>query len=78
MVKQIKLLQIVLKAYNLKSTVVSFKTLIQNFEGATILNHLTDDVCNLYERNLIPVKQVVLYGWKGNFMLINICRRTIS
>ena len=41
--------------------VVSIKTLIQNFEGATILGHVTDDVSNLYKWIFLPPKQVVLY-----------------
>ena len=28
---------------------VSFKNLIQNFEGATVLDHVVDDVSSLYE-----------------------------
>ena len=41
--------------------VVSFKILIRNFEGATILGHMTDDVSSLYEQNFLPVNQIILY-----------------
>ena len=40
---------------------VSFKNLIQNFEGATILDHVIDDVSILYEWNFLSAKQVILY-----------------
>ena len=42
-------------------TFVSFKNLIQNFEGATILDHVIDDVSSLYEWNVLTAKQVILY-----------------
>ena len=41
--------------------VVSFKILIQNFEGATILGHVTGEVSSLYKWNFLPAKQVLLY-----------------
>ena len=41
---------------------VSFKILIQNFEGATILGHVIEDVSSLYEWNFLPTKQVILYN----------------
>ena len=41
--------------------VVSFKILIQNFEGDTVLGHVTDDVSSLYKWNFLPIKQVILY-----------------
>ena len=41
--------------------VVSFKILIQNFEGATFLGHVTDDFSSLYKGNFSPAKQVILH-----------------
>ena len=41
--------------------VVSFKILIQNLEGATILGHVTDDVSSLYKGNFLPAKLVILH-----------------
>ena len=40
---------------------VSCKILIQNFGGATISGHVTDDVSSLYEWNILPAKQVIIY-----------------
>ena len=55
--------------------VVSFKSLIQNFEGALILGPVVDDV---YTSELFAYKTGHnIYRWKINFMLINIGRRTI-
>ena len=41
--------------------VVSFKILIQNFAGATILGHVTDDLSSLYKGIFLPAKEVILY-----------------
>ena len=41
--------------------VVSFKILIQDFEAATILGHVTDDVSSLYKGNFLPAKLVILH-----------------
>ena len=43
------------------SVVVSFRILIPNFEGATSLGHVVDDVSSLYKWNFLPAKQVIFY-----------------
>ena len=43
------------------AVVVSFKTLIKNSVGATILDHVIDGVSSLYKWNFLPTKYVIWY-----------------